>query len=324
MATTLMKTTTIMTMVLVGLVAQTLSTRLSTNVKAKDLLRRQRRQVTEEPRNIECVDMVAEEGHYWHTSAGSDVVCGLYVIGNVDALVQLEITHFNVGCEDQGLMAVVDGWELQGDLFPSPEDLEGGLEAQYRTYCGEASPPPVFVSSQNVALVQFRTPRAGQGFRVRVRFLRNPEPCNVLAPNGVNTFTLRNYGSSRNCTTLILYPVNVHLLNADVKATSPFLPTRRDLTSGLSVNCDGPAGADYTAFAFGVGLDTAFFNVRMAFCGRRIKAARHPLTLGCPSSALRLVSSGLYDNTLTVETSQPPAQQMEAFLLRYPQCALDN
>lgn len=70
---------------------------------------------------------------------------------------------------------LVDGWELQGELFPSPEEAEGGLDAQYKTFCGAAAPPTLFTSSQNVALVQFRVPRAGQGFRVRVRFLRNPE-----------------------------------------------------------------------------------------------------------------------------------------------------
>ena len=73
------------------------------------------------------------------------------------------------------LLQVVDGWELQGELFPSPEEVEGGLDAQYKTFCGAAAPPTLFTSSQNVALVQFRVPRAGQGFRVRVRFLRNPE-----------------------------------------------------------------------------------------------------------------------------------------------------
>ena len=68
---------------------------------------------------------------------------------------------------------MVDGWELQGELFPSPEEVEGGLDAQYQTFCGADGPPALFTSSQNVALLQFRVPRAGQGFRVRVRFLHN-------------------------------------------------------------------------------------------------------------------------------------------------------
>ncbi|KAL8571650.1 hypothetical protein ACOMHN_046334 [Nucella lapillus] len=289
---------------------------------AKDLLRRQRRDVADVSRSIDCVDMVGTEGHYWHTSAGSNMVCGLYVIGKEDTLVKLEITHFNIGCEDDGLMAVVDGWEMNGDIFPSPEDMEGGMEAQYQTYCGATTPPRRFVSSQNVALVQFRTPRAGQGFRVKVRFLRNPQPCNVMAPHGVTVFTMRNYGATRNCTTLVLYPVNVHLLNTNVKTTYSFMHLRRDVPTGLSINCDGQAGPDYAAFIFGSGMDTAYFNIRMAFCGRRNKAAL-PVTLGCSSSAIRLTSSGLYENTLTVEITDPQDNQLESFQERYHQCALN-
>ena len=50
--------------------------------------------------------MTGQEGDYWHVSSGSDAVCGLYVIGDVDTMVELEISDFDIGCEDDGLMAV--------------------------------------------------------------------------------------------------------------------------------------------------------------------------------------------------------------------------
>ncbi|XP_070183988.1 corticotropin-releasing factor-binding protein-like [Littorina saxatilis] len=308
------------TLILMALASHVICIPMSSDVKAVHLLHRHRRDALNEPRHVDCVDMTGHEGDYWHVSAGNDAVCGLYVIGDVDTIVQLEITDFDVSCDDNGLLAVVDGWELQGELFPSPDDVEGGMEAQYRTFCGATAPPSLFTASQNVALVQFRVPRAGQGFRVRVRFLRNPEPCNVLAPFDATAFTLRNFGSRRNCTTHIVFPVNVLLINADVRATSRLGRMRREV-SGLSVNCKGSAGTDMVAFMFGTGLDTAYLDTRMAFCGRRSKAARHAVTLGCSNSALRLTSSGVYHNSVTVEVSSPSADQLDTFMLRHPHCA---
>ncbi|KAK7469659.1 hypothetical protein BaRGS_00036329 [Batillaria attramentaria] len=405
--------------------------------------------------------MTGQAGEYWHTSTGSDAVCGLYVIGDVDKVVQLEITEFDVECEGGGLVAVVDGWEMQGELFPSPEEMQGGFESQYQTFCGRLPPSRVFTASQNVALVQFRVPRPGQGFRVRVRFLPNSEQagspnniksseagspnniksseagspnnitsseagspnniksseagspnniksseagspnnitsseagspnniksseagspnsitsseagspnnitsseagspnnitsseagspnnitsseagspnnikssiiarvirfaCNVLAPFEATTFTLKNYGLRRNCTVQVAFPVNVLLLSVDVKATS-IVNTGESQVEGLSVNCAGPAGADLAALQFGLGLDTSYFDTRMAFCGLRSKAARRSVTLACGNSAVRLQSSGLYYNTVTFQVAPPSDADTQLFLASNPQCAM--
>lgn len=246
-------------------------------------------------------------------------MCGLYVIGDVDKVIELEFSDFDVSCDEGGLVAVVDGWELQGELFPSPEEIEGGFEAQYQTFCGQPR-ARVFVASQNVALVQFRVPRAGQGFRVRVRFLPNSEPCNVLAPFEVTTFTLKNYGLRKNCTVQVAFPVNVLLLSVDVGATAEVNRGHRQV-EGLSVNCVGPTGADYAALQFGQGLDTTYFENRMAFCGLRSKAARRPVTLACGNSAVLLRSSGRYYNSLTFQVTNPDEAETLEFLASNPQCA---
>ena len=72
------------------------------------------------------------------------------------------------------LLQVVDGWETQGQFFPSDDDHPLPFEMRYRTYCGNNA-PTVFVSSQNVALVQYRIPVKGQGFRVNIKLLNNEE-----------------------------------------------------------------------------------------------------------------------------------------------------
>lgn len=51
----------------------------------------------------------------------------------------------------------------------------------------------------------------------------------VLACNAVGLFdngilTMKNYGMRRNCTTAIIYPESVHLLNVDVGVTSDKKP----------------------------------------------------------------------------------------------------
>lgn len=48
-------------------------------------------------------------------------VCGLYVLGEPDQLVEFEFEWFNISCTNGGLLSVVDGWELNGQFFPSDE-----------------------------------------------------------------------------------------------------------------------------------------------------------------------------------------------------------
>ncbi|XP_025079309.1 corticotropin-releasing factor-binding protein-like [Pomacea canaliculata] len=235
--------------------------------------------------------MTGEPGEYWFTSSGSDAVCSLYLIADVDKLVEFEIMEFDIDCE-----------------------------GQYQTFCGADAPARIYTASQNVANLQFRVPRPGQGFRVRVRFIQNFQPCNALAPFEATVFSLKNFGFRRNCTIQIVFPVNVLLLSANIGVASETgsVRTRRDR---LSVNCAGPLGADYAALSFGQGLDTSDFDVAMGFCGVRSKPARRSVTLGCGNSAVSLHSSGLFFNSLRFEVSPPSSEELEAFLLAHPQCS---
>lgn len=50
--------------------------------------------------------MTGEPGEYWFTSSGSDAVCSLYLIADVDKLVEFEIMEFDIDCEGGGLFTV--------------------------------------------------------------------------------------------------------------------------------------------------------------------------------------------------------------------------
>ncbi|KAH1021912.1 hypothetical protein HUJ04_011396, partial [Dendroctonus ponderosae] len=68
---------------------------------------------------------------------------------------------------------VVDGWELNGELFPSPEDHSKSLKSRFSEFCGQRKIKQTFISSQNVALIQYRMPARGTSFSFSVRYIKN-------------------------------------------------------------------------------------------------------------------------------------------------------
>lgn len=70
---------------------------------------------------------------------------------------------------------VVDGWELNGEVFPSEMDHRLPLKQRNSEFCGKSvGVKRTFVSSQNVAVIRYRIPKPGKGFTVLARFLKNP------------------------------------------------------------------------------------------------------------------------------------------------------
>ena len=53
-----------------------------------------------------CINMESTPGEYYFISDGEAAVCGLYMIGDTDTLVEIEFEEFNIGCESGGLLAV--------------------------------------------------------------------------------------------------------------------------------------------------------------------------------------------------------------------------
>lgn len=64
-------------------------------------------------------------------------VCGLYIVTDPDKVVEISIKHLDVDCETGGLMAFVDGWELNGQYFPGVKDHPMSLERRVSEFCSE-------------------------------------------------------------------------------------------------------------------------------------------------------------------------------------------
>ncbi|XP_062620900.1 corticotropin-releasing factor-binding protein-like, partial [Saccostrea cucullata] len=122
---------------------------------------------------IDCISMASTEGDFTYRSDGLTSVCGIYFISPPESLIEIEFSSFNINCKS-GLAVVVDGWEMNQQFFPSPEDHDKTIDDRLENLCGQR-PSKTFVSSQNVALIQHLIAMPGEGFTVRVRFRKNPQ-----------------------------------------------------------------------------------------------------------------------------------------------------
>ncbi|XP_035226478.1 corticotropin-releasing factor-binding protein-like, partial [Stegodyphus dumicola] len=124
----------------------------------------------------QCIFVKSEEGLYSFRSPGTgEQVCGLYIIAEPDKQVEFEFQSFDISCTKGGLLSVIDGWELNGQFFPSPEDHPIPAEKRFIEFCGKSKPRKLFKTSQNVGLLEFRVPTKGQGYTVSVKFHSNPK-----------------------------------------------------------------------------------------------------------------------------------------------------
>ena len=120
---------------------------------------------------------VDEEGIYSYTSPTHNdpsAVCSLYIATDPTQVVEFQFMEFSVSCLDGGVVSLIDGWELNGQFFPSELDHALPREKRYMEFCGSSPPSTKYVTNQNVGLIEFRIPTPGQGFRVLVKFHENP------------------------------------------------------------------------------------------------------------------------------------------------------
>ncbi|ELU04690.1 hypothetical protein CAPTEDRAFT_155089 [Capitella teleta] len=242
--------------------------------------------------------MESFDGDYWYRSPGDQggAVCGLFVIAHPEQLIQITFNKFDIDCESGGLLAMVDGWETQGQFFPSDEDHQLPFEMRYQTYCGGEA-PTVFISSQNVALIQYRIPTVEEGFHISVRMIDNPEPCNVVTMIDHGVMSISNHGHRRNCSVSIMYPENIKLLNVDVGKTH-HIPTQV-WKNGLTRHCKKRMRDDYVELLTGPGLDSSLMKSIQDFCGLSSRPGAAMVPLACGHAVVRLVSSGNYYNSVT-------------------------
>ncbi|EDV91426.1 corticotropin-releasing factor-binding protein [Drosophila grimshawi] len=227
---------------------------------------------------------------------GADTVCGLYVIGEPDTIVEITMKHYDVNCESGGLMAFVDGWELNGEYFPGLKDHHRVLEDRVYEFCNNNKQWPrysnkkFFRSSQNAALLQYRIPTRGS-FVANVRFHKITQPCNILVQDSAAVYKMSNFGHARNCTLSALFPAAVSLGSIRIGSKS--------VRAQDKVNYDCHLFEDRLEIGGSAGLDTTGMEMASAVCGATNELGPEQAVF-CGVTSVRLLSTGRYQNQATV------------------------
>ncbi|XP_022247997.1 corticotropin-releasing factor-binding protein-like [Limulus polyphemus] len=246
-----------------------------------------------------CIRVTSEEGLYRFVSDGSASICGLYIIADPEHVLEIEVETLDISCSGGGLLAIIDGWELNGQFFPG-EDHPKPLSDRFVEICGHSTSWKPFRTELNVALIQFLVPTLGEGFSVSVRFLQNFQPCNAVIqwPKGI--YTLRNNGRAINCSVaFITKPERFRLLAAEVGGTGMGRPSV-NLETGVIYKCKERGFTDYVEVKGGGGIDPDNMLEAVNVCGTFSVPSKTPIDVLCNSSVIRLVSSGRYKNSVTV------------------------
>ncbi|XP_015603335.1 corticotropin-releasing factor-binding protein [Cephus cinctus] len=263
----------------------------------------------------DCLYVTSKAGYFVFKSPNDDpTVCGIYFLTDPDRQVELRFTFFDVPCERGGLASVVDGWELNGEIFPSATDHPLPIEDRVSEFCGKRV-KKVFLSSQNAALIQYRIPAKGKGFTVLARYPKQSTPCNVLVDSTADAFTLRNYGRRINCTLSAMYPAAIRVIALGV-GVNTLHGTNREIETGTVHKCDKRGLHDQAQLGGSDGLDTSNLEILDSICGVDSKPDTRGRIVGCGVTSVRLTSSGLFDNSVTV-TIRPATENeiMEADLI---------
>ncbi|XP_054280444.1 corticotropin-releasing factor-binding protein [Macrosteles quadrilineatus] len=252
----------------------------------------------------DCVMVTSEEGHFYYKSPGGEEVtaCGVFLITDPDKVVEVYFDHLDVPCNTGGLVSFVDGWEMNGQFFPSADDHPKPMSERYQEFCGSRQPKTVFLSSQNAGLVQYKVPKRGRGFSFHVRYIRNPTPCNILIEGTSDVYTLRNYGKHVNCSLTAVYPAQVRVLQLGVGMA--FSKRNLQVETGTIHKCDKRGMPDFVQLGGSEGLDLSTYSVIDSICGTDSLPERVVETILCGVTTVRLVSSGEFDNAVTIQLRQ--------------------
>eukprot|EP00095_Tigriopus_kingsejongensis_P011020 maker-scaffold109_size355148-snap-gene-0.14 protein:Tk11020 transcript:maker-scaffold109_size355148-snap-gene-0.14-mRNA-1 annotation:"corticotropin-releasing hormone binding protein" len=234
----------------------------------------------------DCMTVSSQPGHYTFQSVGEAVTCGVYLVAEPDQVVEIEFKGVDIPC-DGSLLVFLDGWELNGSVFPDMNDHGLPMEKRFAEMCNEnMAPRPRYISSQNAALVQYLVPAKGKGFSMKVRFVKNPTPCNVLMSDMEGLFTLKNFGAAKNCSlTSLLFPANFEVMRMKVRGSKK---SCQDCSNRLEIGGSSS-------------LESVELQAKETFCecdAHKIQGKGS--TVLCGSSTVRMVSTGGNDNIVSV------------------------
>ncbi|XP_025156063.1 corticotropin-releasing factor-binding protein [Harpegnathos saltator] len=248
----------------------------------------------------DCMFVTSESGPFIYISQSDDkIVCGIYFLTDPDRIVEIYFHNFDVPCDHRGLLAVIDGWEMDGEIFPSEADHPLPMKERINEFCGKSKwYKRTFKSSQNAAILQYRIPMRGKGFVISARYPRNARPCNILSVSTTDPFILRNYGRQVNCTLMAVYPGVVQIIALGVGGSS-LQSVAHTTETGTLHKCDTKNLRDRLEIGGSRGLDTAKLDVFDSICGIDSKPDVKEL-VPYEVTSVRLISSGYYDNSATV------------------------
>lgn len=252
----------------------------------------------------DCVQVISRPGTYVvRPGIGSNRSCGVYVAAGHNEVITIDFSIVDVSCRKDGVVVFFDGWEMNGRMFPSIDDHILALPQRVVEMCKERMPARHKLrlrSSQNAAIIQYRIPVKDEGFIFRVSVEENPDPCNILMTED-ELITLSNAGRTRNCSlTNILFPVNLKLFQFQIGEPRTQVGMVSPCTSG-----------DYVNFGGSSHLDPSDLDVYESVCGREPDPAKMGLTVLCESSTVRLVSSGNYENSITVFAKEAEEKDLD-------------
>ncbi|KYN14986.1 PREDICTED: corticotropin-releasing factor-binding protein [Trachymyrmex cornetzi] len=250
----------------------------------------------------DCMFVTSESGPFSYISpTDDDNVCGIYFLTDPDRVVEIHFHSFDVPCDHRGLLAVIDGWEMNGEVFPSENDHSLSMKERTNEFCGKNKwYRRTFTSSQNAALLQYRVPLRGKGFVISARYQKNPRPCNVLSVSTTDPFTLRNYGRRINCTLMAVYPGVVQIIALGIGGSSHGIVHTTE--TGTLHKCNAGSPRDQVQIGGSRGFDTIKLDVIDSICGIDSKPDIKELVV-YDVTVVRLLSSGYYDNSVTVAIS---------------------
>lgn len=254
----------------------------------------------------DCFLVTSEESELFFKSPSDEPsVCGIYMIADPDKRIQVTFNYIDVPCDNDGLVAWVDGWELNGQVWPADAwDDDRVVESCDRR------PQRKLISRQNAALIQYRVPAKGKGFAVTIRHLRNARPCNVMLFGAEGVHTLRNHGETGNCSVIVVSPAIVRVLDLNVgQALKRDLEL--DVETGTIHRCTKRGLPDYVQIGGASGLDHTKMEVLDSICGLDSNEGRRPAYIACEDTVVRLVSTGRYHNSVTLAFAPLPMEDIE-------------
>ncbi|XP_028178814.1 corticotropin-releasing factor-binding protein [Ostrinia nubilalis] len=253
----------------------------------------------------DCFLVTSEEGELFFKSPSDEpTVCGIYMIADPDKRIQVTFNYVDVPCDNGGLVAWVDGWELNGQVWPADAwDDDRVVESCDRR------PQRKLISRQNAALIQYRVPAQGKGFAVTIRHLRNARPCNVMLFGSEGVYTLRNHGETGNCSIIAISPAIVRVL--DLNVGQAMKRDVVDMETGTIHRCTKRGMLDFVDIGGANGLDHTKMEILDSVCGLDSNEGRRPAYIACEDTVVRLVSSGRYHNSVTLAFAPLPMEDIE-------------